>query len=265
VIGFHGGGGNAHQFMNQSQLNRIADANGFIVVYPDGTSGPLGLQTWNAGNCCGKAQEYGTDDVDFARTVVKHIKKHYFVDRHRIYAAGLSNGAMMTHRLACEASDMIAAVAVVSGGINIGQDFPACSPARAVPIMMFHGTTDLNYPIAGGDGSGEHGVPDTFYPVVHPTDPDTLSDWQNINGTSSYGTSYYHYNSAKCKRYDGVAPVVMCTIDPAEPVMEDDVVYDGGGHAWPGGVRTQRNQADAPSYDIDASKQMWDFFRSYSL
>jgi hypothetical protein len=134
-----------------------------------------------------------------------------------------------------------------------------------VPIMMFHGTTDLNYPIEGVDGSGKHGVPDTFYPVVHPTDPDTLSLWQNINDTRTCGTSYYHHNSAQCKRYAGVAPVVMCIIDPAEPVSEDDVAYDGGGHAWPRGVRTQRSQADTPSSDIDASEQMWHFFQDHSL
>jgi polyhydroxybutyrate depolymerase len=265
VIGFHGGGGNAYQFITQSQINRIADAKGFIAVYPEGTSGLLGLQTWNGGNCCGKAQENGIDDVGFVRTIVKSINERYYVDSRRIYATGLSNGAMMTHRLACEASDLIAAVAVVSGGMNTGQDFPACLPTRAVPIMMFHGTSDLNYPIEGGDGSGVHGVPDSFYPVVHPTDSDTLGDWQAINDTRTHGTYYYRYKSAQCTRYDGVAPVVMCIIDPAEPVSENDVVYDGGGHSWPGGVRAPRSQADTPSYDIDASEQMWRFLRNYTL
>jgi poly(3-hydroxybutyrate) depolymerase len=130
---------------------------------------------------------------------------------------------------------------------------------------MFHGTTDENYPIEGGDGSGEVGVPDVFYPVIHPTEPDTLGNWQGINSTGTIGRQYYHYKSASCTKYSGAAPVVKCIIDPAIPVSENNIVYDGGGHAWPGGVRSQSSRGDAPSSDIDASEQMWRFFRNYTL
>jgi polyhydroxybutyrate depolymerase len=264
VIAFHGGGGDAKGMINMSQMNRTADANGFLAVYPEGTSGTIG-NTWNGGNCCGYAQRLGIDDVGFVRAMVANISDQYVVNRRRIYATGMSNGSMMTHRLACEAPDLVAAVATVAGGVNTGGDFPVCSPSRAVPIIMFHGTTDENYPIEGGDGSINHGVPSEFYPVVHSTYPDTLGDWQSINSTKKYGEKIYHYKSTQCRRYTGVAPVIMCTIKPAVPVSENNVIYDGGGHSWPGGVRAPHSRSDTPSYDIDASEKMWRFFRNHML
>jgi polyhydroxybutyrate depolymerase len=263
VMVFHGGGGNARNMVDVSQMNRVAEANGFLAVYPEGTSGfwAKGRNTWNGGNCCGYAQKNKIDDIEFVKKMVARISEHYFVDDNRIYATGISNGSIMTHRLACEAPGLVTAVATVAGGINMGNDFDDCS--QPVPIMMFHGTTDQNYPLEGGDGSGRYGVPDTFYPVIHPTQPDTLDHWRTINNTATRGSRYYRNKSAQCKEYQGIASVVMCIIDPAESVSENDVVHDGGGHSWPGGMRSQYSLADTPSYDINASEQMWRFFQQH--
>jgi polyhydroxybutyrate depolymerase len=177
----------------------------------------------------------------------------------------LSNGAIMSHRLACEAADLFAAVAPVAGGLNVGGNFTACQPTRPVPIIMFHGTTDQNYPIEGGDGSGELGVPETFYPVIHPTDPNTLDDWRTLNAATDPGTVSYSQGDASCDTYAGNAPVVMCIVAPQVPILDAGVVYDGGGHAWPGGVKGVSDEADVPSRDLDASEMMWQFFEQHPM
>ena len=265
VIGLHGGGGQAENQIRMSQINSLAHTERFVAAYPEGTSLLLPLLTWNGGSCCGNAASQGVDDVGFIRQLVAELATNSFVDTHRVYATGMSNGAIMTHRLACEAADVFAAVAPVAGGLNVGGDFPACAPSRPVPVMMFHGTTDRNYPIEGGDGSGGLGVPESFYPVVHPTEPDTLGDWRRINDALGSPRRSYSEGAAHCDTYSGNAPVVMCIIDPETAVAENDVVYDGGGHAWPGGVRSLNGAADAPSRDIDASEMMWQFFSQHRL
>lgn len=260
VLGLHGGGGSALGYLRMSQLDRAAHDHGFFALYPDGASL---IQTWNGGNCCGKAVENGIDDVGFIRQLLETIAGNYAVDGKRIYTSGLSNGGIMSHRLACEAADIIAAAAPIAGGLNRGGDLTDCSPVRPVPVIMFHGTTDENYPIEGGVGSGASGV--DFYPVVHPTDPDTLGDWIALNGAAEPGSVTYQKGDETCVTHAGAAPVVMCTIDPAAPLSDGAIVYDGGGHSYPGGMRTGRDEADVPSKDIDANDAMWEFFSAHSL
>lgn len=265
VLSLHGGGGRSSHQIAMSQLNGLSHTHGFLAAYPEGSAGALGLQTWNAGNCCSKAASEGVDDVGFIRKLVADIAGTYAVDERRVYANGMSNGAMMSHRLACEAADLFAAVAAVAGGLNRGGDFAACAPVRPVPILMIHGTTDLIYPIRGGAGSTPFGAPESFYPVVHETQADTLDDWRAINAATGAGRVTLTRGDARCQTYDGNEPVVMCIIDPAVPVSAGEVVYDGGGHAWAGGVRHHRDQADAPSRDVDASAEIWTFFANHPL
>jgi|GEM_PF-455971 len=261
VVGLHGGSGTALGHMQMSQLNRAAHDHGFFAVYPDGATL---IQTWNGGNCCGKAVENGIDDVGFIRKLIETLVGDYAIDHKRVYTSGFSNGAIMSHRLACEAADLFAAVAPLSGGINLGGDFTVCAPSRPVPIIMFHGTTDENYPIEGGVGDGLSGV--DFYPVVHPTKPDTLSDWLAMNNAAEPGTVTYQKGDATCTTYDGDAPVVMCIVDPQSPLSDGEKVYDGGGHAYPGGMRNHvYKKADVPSKDIDANEAMWEFFSAHTL
>lgn len=260
VLGLHGGGGSAQDHRRISQLDRAAHDHGFFALYPDGT-GPI--QTWNGGNCCGKAVETGVDDVGFLRQLIDRIGASFALDRKRVYTTGFSNGAILSHRLACEGADILAAAAPIAGGLNLGGDFKECSPTRPVPIVMFHGKTDESYPIAGGVGTGISGT--DFYPIEHPTDPDTLEDWIHLNGAQATGTMSYQKGDATCVTYPGVAPVILCIVDPAKRVKDDEVVCDGGGHAYPGGVRSSRDKGDVPSQDIDTNETMWEFFSSHEL
>src|SRR5437879_1570747 len=115
VLAYHGGGSNAVQMVRFCGLNETADKHGFLVVYPNGTGLLEGALTWNGGNCCGFAMQHQVDDVGFTRALLDDLGKVANVDPKRVYATGMSNGAILAYRLASELSDRIAAIAPVGG------------------------------------------------------------------------------------------------------------------------------------------------------
>ena len=147
VLALHGATMNGPMMAWFSGLNRKADEAGFIAVYPNGT-GSFSSFTWNGGNCCGSAMQNNVDDVAFIDALLDDLIASYHVDTRRIYATGMSNGAIMAYRLAAELSDRIAAIAPVSGavGTEISQS------KRPVSVLHFHGTMDEYIPFQGGKG-----------------------------------------------------------------------------------------------------------------
>lgn len=243
VLVFHGGTGNAQSAIRMSGFNAIADQNGFAVVYPDGT-GRLSddkLLTWNGGACCGYAQENNTDDVGFARAVVTDVQSLVAIDSRRIYATGLSNGAIMSHRLACEAADLFAAIAPVAGTLN----FAPCQPARPVSVIEFHGTADQHIPYESGFG------PQSLVKVDFASVANSVEFWAGADGcksppqTNSFG-DIRHEIWTNCA---DSASVELYTII-------------GGGHAWPGGGDGWPG-SDQPTATISASQLIWDFFAAH--
>jgi polyhydroxybutyrate depolymerase len=115
VLAFHGGGSNAEQMVRFCGLNEKADKEGFLAVYPSGTGRFERMLTWNAGNCCGYAMQNKVDDVAFTRALLDDLAEVANVDPKRVYATGMSNGAIMCYRLASQLSDRIAAIAPVAG------------------------------------------------------------------------------------------------------------------------------------------------------
>src|SRR5207248_6705874 len=120
IINFHGGGGHGGNEQEYSLMDQLADRETFVTVYPNG-SGRFGnrLLTWNAGTCCAYAVINNIDDVGFVRALIAKLTDSIPIDPRRIYATGLSNGAMMSYRLAAEAGDLIAAIAPVAGGMVV--------------------------------------------------------------------------------------------------------------------------------------------------
>ena len=153
VIALHGGLGTSSQFEANSGLNGFAESNGFIAVYPDGVGNQpdgSGFQTWNGGYCCGPAATQSIDDITFIRNVVTDLRNSLPVNSSRVYALGHSNGGILSYRIACEMSDVVAAIGVQAGS-NVVTD---CRPALPVSVFHLHGTSDTNVPIDGGKGSG---------------------------------------------------------------------------------------------------------------
>ena len=136
VIDIHGYTGNGSQQAGFSGFKSLADSEGFLVAWPEGSS-----NAWNAGICCGTPQSQGVDDVGFIREVVARISDEALVDPTAIYATGLSNGGAMSHRLACEAADLFAAAAPIAFPVPF---FPLsqCQPSRPIAVTMVMGLTD---------------------------------------------------------------------------------------------------------------------------
>src|SRR6185295_15856333 len=128
------------------RFNELADRDGFIAVYPAGIE-----RNWNDGR---KIQNYramreNIDDVGFISSLMDWFQKKYPLDPRRIYVTGISNGAMMSCRLACELSGRIAATAPVAG--SIPKDITGrCDPKNPVSMMFINGDEDPLVPFFGG-------------------------------------------------------------------------------------------------------------------
>jgi polyhydroxybutyrate depolymerase len=239
LIALHGGGGDADFQADDAKYGLITKSEqaGFIAVFPNGYSRfPSGiLATWNAGTCCGKAVDNKVDDVAFIREIIARMKRQANVDPNRIFATGMSNGAMMSWRLACEAPE-VRAIAPVAGTDNT----PACKPPRPVPVIEFHAADDDHVPFKGGVGVGPSRV--DFVSV-----PATQAKWVQIDGAQSQPRRVLTVTGAHCDLHSGPAPVELC-------------VTDSGGHSWPGGGTQQGRKQ--PSMAISANDLMWSFFSS---
>ena len=175
VLDFHGYSVTAAVQATLSGMKVLADTEGFIVAFPHGY-GTAGLESWNAGICCDPARADGVDDVAFARAVVDDIAAEANVDPLRTYATGLSNGALMSHRLACEAADVFAAVAPVAAPLGV-DPVASCQPARPIALLQFSGLSDTVVPYGGG--------PTSIFPdIVVMSALDSFDTWATLNGCS---------------------------------------------------------------------------------
>lgn len=243
VFVFHGGTGNAESAIRMSGFSKIADQNGFLVVYPNGT-GRLSdekLLTWNGGDCCGFAQEKNVDDVGFVRAMVTDMQSLANIDAKRVYATGMSNGGILSQRLACEAADLFAAVAPVAGTLN----FSPCTPSQPISVIEFHGTGDQHIPYTGGFG------PESLVDVDFASVQSSVNFWVTANACASQPQS----NSFEDIQHD---VWTGCTASTSVELY----TINGGGHAWPGG-EAGRVDADQPTQTISASQLIWEFFAAH--
>jgi polyhydroxybutyrate depolymerase len=160
VFCFHGLDQDGVAFCTDSGVgwNTKSDQEGFVLVIPNGYQ-----QSWNGGSCCGTAASMNLDDVSLVRAIFAEVAQHVSIDSKRVYATGYSTGAYMSYRLACEASDLVTAVAPSAGEIGIpsigggtaglgggtadaGSDFPTCAPTQPVSVLDIHGTSDMLIP-----------------------------------------------------------------------------------------------------------------------
>jgi polyhydroxybutyrate depolymerase len=247
VLAFHGGGGHSGYMADDSKygLQKAADAGGFIVAFPNGYSKFPGgkLATWNAGGCCGDARDTGSDDVAFARAVVAALKGRFAVDADRVFATGMSNGGMLSHRLACEAADVFRAVAAVAGTDATAR----CTPSRPISVLHIHARDDDHVLYNGGAG------PNAFRDVSKVMDfvsvPDTMSRWVQRNHCNATPQRLPTPAGATCEAYtgcDGGVTVQLCATDT-------------GGHSWPGAATVRRGKPGA-SQALDANEVIWRFF-----
>jgi polyhydroxybutyrate depolymerase len=148
VIDMHGKGGTGQGEMTGSGWLAKADAVGIVMMYPDGlynswNGGPAGCPTLVC--CCQPAQDHNIDDAAFLRAAVAKTAQDGCIDLKRVYATGLSNGGIMSQWLACDAADLVAAIAPASGP-NLGD----CKPSRPVTVVDYRGKLDAQVLYNGG-------------------------------------------------------------------------------------------------------------------
>lgn len=248
VIMLHGGGGSADNAMRMSGFNQIAAREGAIAVYPEGTSGRLGLPllTWNAGHCCAAAMENQVDDVGFIDAVIETLVASGRADDSRIYVTGMSNGAMMAHRLGRELSPKIAAIGPVVGAVF--GDEP--EPHAPVPAFIVVGADDTVVPPDGGPLQ-LRGLLGNRSAADHDVAP-----------AAEQATYWSQHNDCGEPRRSSTPAAETTTWAPCRsgaPVVFHRVLDNG--HAWPGG-EAGRPGAPQPTTAFDASARMWAFFET---
>jgi len=139
VFVIHGYTGSAEGIAAYTGMNSIAEREGFIAVYPQGTIDSNGNTFFNVG------YEFNDDspinDVSFIRELVRSISQEFNLKRKKAFATGMSNGGDMSYLLACTSSDLFKAVAPVAGVLMKGLK-DSCELSSPVPIFEIHGTAD---------------------------------------------------------------------------------------------------------------------------
>ncbi|MGL5811348.1 MAG: extracellular catalytic domain type 1 short-chain-length polyhydroxyalkanoate depolymerase [Nocardioides sp.] len=235
VIMLHGGGGSGSNAARMTGFNELADQEGFLAVYPNGSGvGPL---TWNADHCCGYALRNEVDDVAFISALIDDLVSRGEAERRRIYVTGMSNGAMMAHRVGRELPDRVAAIAPVVGAV-FGDEPRTASP---VPALIITGKLDRNVPREGGYGAVT-GASDAPYAPARAA----FRYWRAGN------------DCAGAKKVKGT-PVFRLRRGKGCDAPVKWYLLKKGTHSWPGGRPSHRG-GDEPVQDFDASRVIWRFF-----
>ena len=254
VIVLHGGGGEGKNIDALTGFNTESDREGFVVVYPDAVN-----RNWNDGRGDPniKSQATDIDDVSFISALIDQLEKDLSINKKMIYVTGISNGAMMSHRLGCELSAKIAAIAPVAGNVPEKMK-PSWSPLRPLSVLIINGTDDPLVPWNGGDV--------TFLTLKRGrviSVADTIKFWVAKDGCAAVPVTYQlpdtesgDGTTTTMESYKGCnweAEVVLYTVK-------------GGGHTWPGGLQyMSESLIGKTSRDFNATATIWQFFKHHPL
>jgi polyhydroxybutyrate depolymerase len=241
----HGALGDGRQAEMAYGWNAEADRRGFVVAYPDGL-----LRSWVVSpDCCGPGVHEGVDDVAFIRAMVDAVSAGLPIDPARVYATGISNGGMLSYRLACDTSTF-AAIGVVAGKL-LGQ----CPSPAPISVIHVHGTGDDIVPYDGRPGKmnndGQGLVP---VKIDAGSVPDQIANWRKGE----------HCGAAQTHTAGSVTTsLAHC---PQGRDVELITVADAG-HQWPGGLSMPAVEhllkLPPPSKALDATDTIWQFFSAH--
>lgn len=238
VVMLHGGYGDGEQAERAYQWDTEADRERFLVAYPDGL-----VRAWNAGTCCGFPAHANVNDVGFITGMVALIEQRIAVDPARIYATGLSNGAMLVLRLGCQTA-VFAAIAPVAGTL-----LTDCAHAAPTSVLQIHGTADDRVPYQGGPGKAR--APNGTPHVNGPSVPSVNAVWRSIDACAP-----------QTSRTAGVLTIETATCANGRRVELISVA--GAGHQWPGSapapLLARLGLVSAPSSALNATETIWQFF-----
>jgi len=250
VLALHGRLGQGSGEERLSHLDKVSDAHGFLVVYPDGLD-----RSWADGRGGTPSDRKGVDDVKFLSNLIDQLEREYRIDPTRIYATGMSNGGFMSGRVACELSGRVAAVAIVAASLS--ESVAAnCHPEQPVSVLVLQGTDDPLVRLAGGPlGRNTAGG------VVLSHDA-TVQKFADLDRCSSEPKKERIADQAGDGTTIDVATYSAC----AGGTEVRGYVVNGGGHAWPGGMQYfPASMIGKTSKNMDASEVIWEFFSRHPL
>jgi polyhydroxybutyrate depolymerase len=251
VFVIHGGGGDATgmEQMTKTRFNELADRDGFIVVYPQGID-----NQWSDGRADDfrpESHQAGVDDVGYFNFMIDDVAADYDVDEDHIFATGISNGGFMSMRLACELSDRIAGVGIVTAqmSVDLGK---TCQPSEPVKVLMMNGTDDPLVPYEGGHVEVFRRKRGAIWSV-----DETVDFWVAQNGCDEVPLS----ERLPDEEDDGMR---VERRDYAGCVAGGEVVLyrvEGGGHTWPGGVQYLPSLiVGKATQDMSGADEIWAFW-----
>jgi polyhydroxybutyrate depolymerase len=237
VLMLHGGFGTAEQAEAAYGWDELADREHVLIAYPDGID-----RAWAVGGgCCGNPGRYNVNDVAFITAAVADIGKLIPIDPARVYATGMSNGALMSYRLACD-TKLFAAIAPVAGTV-----LGTCESAAPISVLHIHGLADKNVPFDGSEGEGVahiHGLPV----------PELIARFRTADSCDPPTES----------KVD-VVTTAIATCPNGRAV--ELITIDGAGHQWPGSAHKPLLEKipgiDTPSAALDATEVIWQFFAAH--
>ena len=227
VFLMHGFTGSALGISSYSGMNALADEYGFVVCYPQGTSDQNGDNFWNVGY--NFHNNLTVDDVSFIISLAEYLQNEYGYDANNTFAAGMSNGAEMSYKLACETDGFFNAIAPVAGTM-FGVSWDSCEPAT-MPVLEIHGTND-NVTLWDGDYDDTYWGP---YPGIE----EVIDFWVQENDCiDNEEIILQSMNTIKHRYFN-------CNVNTEVWLYE----VIGGGHDWPG----------------YSSQEIWNFFSQYTF
>ncbi len=261
---FHGGGGTA-EVASRMGFSRLAEQEGFIVVYPEGLN-----KHWNDGRESKKftAQDADIDDVSFVLALLEKLRREFRIDPTRVYSTGASNGGFFSHRLAIEASDQFAAVAIMIA--TMSKPFEAkFRPQNPVSMLFMNGTAD---PFVAYDGGPitPNLMPRVIDSKTHDfgrgrgsSTDDAIRLWLKHNGLGE--------KEPIIERLPDKAPGDGCKVERRSwnggKGGSKIVLYrvEGGGHTIPGGAQYLPERIIGKTcQDFDGILAVWQFLESCS-
>ena len=258
LIALHGLSGWDLQLMDNTGFNNLAEANNFIVVYPNGTGeklGDRGIRSWNGGKVgwctsgnCPPSQISKINDVGYISNLIDDVSDRYSIDSKRVYLTGHSNGSQMAQRLACQLSNRITAVAVVAGHLALD----TCNPDSPVSLLQIYGTEDTLNPENGGTAKISFGI----YSFAFNSEP-VIKSVQKMAAANGCSANYTENNNFLNKDL-----TIYTWPGCKSGVVVSSMKISGASHAWMGHPAQSADSvklSGEPYMKIDASKVIWAF------
>jgi len=240
VVVLHGFTSSAENIMSYTGFNNLADENNFAVVYPQGTTDEKSNTFWNVGYEF--HAEVKTNDLDFIAKLVAFLQTAHSLSEENTFATGMSNGGEMCYLLACSFPELFAAVAPVAGTM-MSNRFEECMPSRSIPMLAIVGTADKTTNYFGDEQNA-----------------DGWGAYKGIPSIIDFWTDNMKYSSIEIDTLPDVvehdSSFVVSNLYTHEAAKSEFLYYEvvGGGHDWPGAWGNE---------DIDASKEVWNFFKRH--